>query len=52
MIVMRHWNRLSRETVDYSSLELLQVRFDGALINLVWYLASLPMGWGLEVDDL
>lgn len=35
MRMMRHWNRLSRETVDASSLEVLKVGLDRALNNLV-----------------
>ena len=33
--VVRHWNRLPREVVDAPSLEMLKVRSDGALSNLV-----------------
>ncbi|KFU95586.1 hypothetical protein M959_09038, partial [Chaetura pelagica] len=33
--VVRHWNRLPRETVDAASLEVLKARLDGALSNLV-----------------
>ncbi|GAB0190550.1 hypothetical protein GRJ2_001520300 [Grus japonensis] len=33
--VMRHWNRLPREVVDATSLEVFKVRLDGALGNLV-----------------
>ncbi|KFQ72207.1 hypothetical protein N335_13698, partial [Phaethon lepturus] len=32
--VMRQWNRLSREVVDASSLEVFKARLDGALSNL------------------
>jgi len=32
---VRHWNRLPREAVDASSLEMFKVRLDGALSNLV-----------------
>jgi len=35
MRVVRHWNRLSREAVDASSLEVFKARLDGALSNLV-----------------
>ncbi|KFO99913.1 hypothetical protein N300_12597, partial [Calypte anna] len=35
MRVVRHWNRLSREAVDASSLEVLKARLDGALSSLV-----------------
>jgi len=33
--VVRHWNRLPREVVDYHSLEVFKTRLDGALSNLV-----------------
>ncbi|KFQ38257.1 hypothetical protein N332_01887, partial [Mesitornis unicolor] len=33
--VVKHWNRLPREVVEASSLEILKVRFDGALSNLL-----------------
>ena len=32
---MRHWNRLPSEVVDALSLEMLKVRLDGALSNLI-----------------
>ena len=33
--VVRHWNRLPREVVNASSLEMFKARLDGALSNLV-----------------
>ncbi|KFW12552.1 hypothetical protein N326_08186, partial [Eurypyga helias] len=33
--VVRHWNRLPRETVDALSLEVSKARLDEALSNLV-----------------
>ncbi|KFV10552.1 hypothetical protein N339_12341, partial [Pterocles gutturalis] len=33
--VVRHWNRLPRETVDAPSLEVFKARLDEALSNLV-----------------
>jgi len=35
MRVVKHWNRLSREVVDASSLEVFKARLDGALSNLI-----------------
>lgn len=34
------------------SLEMLKAWLDEALSNLVWWVASLPMVRGLELDDL
>jgi len=50
--VVRHWNRLPRETVNASSLEAFKARFDGALSNLVWREVSLPIAGELELDYL
>lgn len=36
MRLVRHWKRLSREAVDAQSLEVFQVRLDGALSKLVY----------------
>jgi len=33
--VVKHWNRLPREVVDASSLEVFKVRVNGALSNLI-----------------
>ena len=33
--VVRHWDRLPRETADAPSLEAFKIRVDGALSNLV-----------------
>jgi len=35
MTVVRHWNRLPREVVDALSLEILKVRLEGTLSNLI-----------------
>ncbi|KFW66390.1 hypothetical protein AS28_06405, partial [Pygoscelis adeliae] len=35
MRVVRHWNRLPRETVDAPSLDVFKVRLVGALSNLI-----------------
>jgi len=52
MRVVRHWDRLPREVVAAPSLAVLKARLDGALSNLVYWKMSLPMAWGLELDDL
>ncbi|KAJ7410695.1 hypothetical protein BTVI_52673 [Pitangus sulphuratus] len=33
--VVKHWNRLTTEVVDVSSLDMLKAKLDGALSNLV-----------------
>lgn len=35
--VVKHWNRFLRETVDDPFLELLNVKLDGALSNLIFF---------------
>jgi len=43
MRVKRHWNMLTREAVDASSLKVFKARLGGCLGNLVWWNVSLPM---------
>jgi len=52
MRVVRHWRRLPREAVAAPSLAVFKAGLDRALSNLVWWKVSLPMAWGLELDDL
>jgi len=52
MRVVRPWPRLPREAVAAPSLAVFKARLDGALSNLVYWKVSLPMAWGLELDDL
>lgn len=47
-----HWHSLPREVVDVPSLEMFKTTLDESLSNLIWWVASLPMVGGLELDDL
>jgi len=49
--VVTHWNRLSKEVVDAPLLEAFKARLDVGLGSLVWWLATLCIGGGLELDD-
>jgi len=49
--VVTHWNRLPKEAVDAPSLEAFKARLDVALGSLVWWLATLHIAGGLELDD-
>ena len=42
---------LLREAVDAPSLETFKARLDGALGSLIWWVATLSMAGGLELDD-
>jgi len=44
--VVRHWHTLPREAVDVPSLEVFQVRLNGAWNNLVQWKVSLTMAGG------
>jgi len=46
MRLFMHWNKLSRPVTDVPSLEMLKVRLDGALINLMF-----DHGRGIGLDD-
>jgi len=48
MRVVKHWHRLPREIVEAPSLEIFQVRLDGALSNLFQLKTSLRMAVGLD----
>ena len=49
---MRHWNRLPREVMDAPSLEVFKARLDGALASHIYWVASLSMAEGLDLDRL
>ena len=49
--VVTHWHRLPREVVDAPSLQASKARLDVALGSLVWWLATLHIAGGLELDD-
>ena len=42
--------QLPKEVVDAPSLEVFRARLDGALGSLIWWEATLPTAWGLELD--
>lgn len=50
--VVRHWNKLPRETMDVPSLEVFKARVDGALSSLDKWKVSLPCGSRVGLDDL
>lgn len=50
--VMRQWNKSPRKAVDAPSLEVFQARMGGALGNLIWWVATLPMAVGLQPNRL
>lgn len=43
---------LPRETVVALCLEVFKARLDGALVSLIWRVATLPVVGGLGLDDL
>ena len=49
--VVSHWNGLPKEVVDAPSLEAFKARLDVVLGSLVWWLATLYIAEGLELDD-
>jgi len=51
MRVVGHWHRLPREVVAAPSLAVFKARLYGALSNLIWWKVSLPVAWGLELDE-
>ena len=52
MRVARHWNRLPREFVGASSLEVCKAKVDGALINVIYWKVSGPTAGKSELGDL
>ena len=49
--MVTHWTRLPKEAVDVPSLEAFKAGLDVALGSLVWWLVTLHIAGGLELDD-
>jgi len=49
-MVVTQWNGLPKEAVDAPSLEAFKARLDVALSSLVWWLATLHIAGGLNLD--
>lgn len=49
---MRHWHRLSRDTLDAPFLDTVKARMEGALGSLIQWMADLSMEGELELDVL
>lgn len=49
---MGHWKRLSGQVVGAPFLGVFKTRSDGALNNLIWWVASLYMAGGLELNGI
>ena len=49
--LVMHWNRLPKEVVDAPSLKAFKARLDVALGSLVWWLVTLHIAGGLNLDD-
>ena len=49
--MVRHWNKPPREAVDAPSLEVFKGRLDGALGNLIYWVAALPVAgsWNYKI---
>jgi len=49
--VVTHWNRLPKEVVVAPCLEAFKARLDVALGSLGWWLETLHIAGGLELND-
>ena len=49
--MVTHWNRLPKEVVDAPSVEAFKARLDVALGSLIWWLVTLHIAGGLQLDD-
>lgn len=50
-MMVKDWNRLSREAAAASFLEVFKAWMDEALSSLVQRIASLSLAEGLDLDD-
>ena len=50
--VVRYWKRLNRTVVDAPSQEVLKAMLEGDLCTLIYWLTTLRIAYGLELDDL
>lgn len=50
--VVRYWKRLNRTVVDAPSQEVLKAMLERDLCTLIYWLTTLRIAYGLELDDL
>ena len=49
--IMKHRNNLPSEFVDVPSLEVIKARLDAILGSLIFWVTTVPMAGGWELDD-
>ena len=49
--VVTYWKRLPKEVVGAPSLEAFKARLDVALGSLIWWLVTLHVALGLELEE-
>jgi len=49
-LLVRHWHKLPKESVDAPASDVFRVRLDGALGSLIWWVPALPIAgnWNLQ----